>query len=128
MPVALWVSLLSSPYPAIAQSALDRGVVQPMGQWVEFAQAYYTGDPVAVHLRTGYERAVIMPEPVSAHAQNPLLPHTEVIVENEVVGFYPEESFKAISLKFVGAHSGTVFELQVNSSTTGTRQPLQINR
>ena len=85
------------------------------------------GKPLRVHLRTGYERAVIMPEPVAAYTDNLSLPSTDVIVENEVVGFYPENSFEPVAIKFVGVHSGTVYKLVIRSSPTGTRQPLKVN-
>lgn len=102
--------------------------MQPMGQWLAFEETDFTGNPVSVHLRTGYERAVIMPEPVIAHANNPLLPKAEVFVEKRVVGFYPEQSFNVRLIKFVGVNSGSVYELLIESSANGTRQPLKINR
>lgn len=128
VPMILMASFAVSSHSVFAQSALERGTVQPMGHWVVLAQASFTGKPLLVHLRTGYERAVIMPEPVTPHKSNPRLTNTEVVVEKGVVGFYPEESFSPISIKFIGQQSGSVYELVVNSSTTGTRQPLKINR
>jgi len=126
--VALWISILFSPQFSLAQTALESGAVQPMGQWLAFEETDFTGNPVSVHLRTGYERAVIMPEPVIAHANNPLLPKAEVFVEKRVVGFYPEQSFNVRLIKFVGVNSGSVYELLIESSANGTRQPLKINR
>lgn len=99
-----------------------------MGDWLEFKQTGFSGDPILLHLRTGYERAVLMPEPVRLQNANQRLPGCEVFIDNDVVGFYPTQTFKREPVRFVGIESGTVYELRVRASPRGMRQPLQINR
>lgn len=99
-----------------------------MGQWLEFRETSFNNKPILIHLRTGYERAIIMPEKVVQSDQQIPLPGTEIVVEGNIVAFYPTETFKRRSVYFVGLDTDTVYELQVGSSTEGIRQPLKINR
>ena len=112
----------------VAQEALERGEVEPMGEWAEFHQMRFVFAPILLHLRTGYERAVLMPEPVELQGANDTLPGSEIVIDEEVVGFYPTINFSQHTLILVGLSSGTVYELSVKASPTGTRQPVQISR
>jgi len=125
--LALALTTLVTATSLRAQQALQTGEVLPMGDWVEFREVRFDGKPILVHLRIGYERAVIMPEPVRIKSGNDL-PGTEVVVENEVVGFYPTKVFKRRAIGFIGLDTGTFYELRVRASPLGFRQPLQLIR
>ncbi|MFK7854298.1 MAG: hypothetical protein AB8B79_09310 [Granulosicoccus sp.] len=120
--------LLNRPLLAQTQPEITRDNVQPMGQWFDFRQARYGSNGVLLHLRTGYERAVLMPEPIELKAGQSNLPGCDIEIDSDVIGFYPTRSFKRQSVEFIGLESGTVYVLKVRSSTTGIRQPLQISR
>lgn len=126
----LSISVLAAPLcsSALAQQALENGDVEPMGHWVEFQQVRFAGVPILLHLRTGYERAVVMPEPVQLEDEHLTLPGSEVVIDKEVVGFYPTENFPSRTLPFLGLSTGTVYVLRVSASPNGMRQPMQINR
>jgi hypothetical protein len=112
--------------PTQAQQSLESGAVLPMGEWLEFKQVTFTGSPILLHLRTGYERAVLFPESVRLENSNRKLPGCEIFLDNEIVGFYPTLNFKGEIVRLVGSETGDVYELHVRSSTVGIRQPLQI--
>lgn len=105
-----------------------RDGVLPMGQWLEFRQARYGSKPILLHLRTGYERAVLMPEPVRLRDQESSLPGSAVVIDGHVVGFYPTKTFKRQPIWFVGLETGNKYELLVRASPQGIRQPLEITR
>ena len=102
--------------------------VKPQGEWLEFRQARFANKPILLHLRQGYERAVLMPEPIRLENESQTLPGCAVEIDTDVVGFYPTQTFARKSIKFVGLRSGTVYELRVRASPDGIRQPLQITR
>ena len=102
--------------------------VRPMGEWVEFRKARYGGSPILLHLRSGYERAVVMPEPIRLLDETQTLPGCAVEIDTDVVGFFPTRNFTRQPIRFVGLQSGTVYELRVRASPQGIRQPLQITR
>lgn len=114
--------------PALAQQELTREDVQPMGEWLEFRKARYVSKPILIHLRTGYERAVLMPEPVRLKANQSALPGCTIEIDAEVIGFYPTRTFARLGIKFIGLDTGKEYELRVRASTSGIRQPLQITR
>jgi hypothetical protein len=102
--------------------------VQPMGEWLEFRQARYVDKPILLHLRSGYERAVLMPERIGLLDDGQSLPGCAVVIDTDVVGFYPTRTFKRTPIKFVGLETGKIYELRVRASPEGMRQPLQITR
>lgn len=102
--------------------------VRPMGEWVEFRKARYTNEPILLHLRSGYERAVLMPEPIKLLNDAQVLPGCAVEIDTDVIGFFPTRTFAREPILFVGLQSGTVYELRVRASPAGIRQPLQITR
>ena len=114
--------------PAYSQQALTEGTVAPMGQWLEYREARYNGKPLLVHLRTGYERAIVMPEPVMFDATEQSLPGCEVMIDGDVVAFYPTETFTRRSIIVVGQESGIRYDLRVRASTQGIRQPMRLSR
>ena len=126
--MALTAFIFVNIHPAVAQQNSQEQTIQPMGQWVEFKTAIYSGAPILVHLRTGYERAILMPEPVRLLDDNQKLPNSDVVVDSEVVGFYPAKTFTRRSIKFVGLNTGAVYDLRVRASPQGIRQPLEIKR
>lgn len=104
------------------------GQVKPQGEWLEFRQARFADEPILLHLRQGYERAVLMPEPIRMEDESQTLPGCAVAIDTDVVGFYPTRTFARKPIRFVGLNTGTVYELRVRASPEGIRQPLQITR
>ena len=112
----------------IAQESLESGEVAPIGNWLEYREVAFNDQPILVHLRTGYERPIILPEPVVLSDETQTLPGTEIIIDGNIVAFYPTNTFDRTPVIFVGLDTGTVYELQVRASTEGIRQPMRINR
>jgi hypothetical protein len=106
----------------------EPGQIRSEGKWLEFRQTRFNNKPVLLHLRQGYERAVVMPEPIRLLDESQTLPGCAVAIDTDVVGFYPISTFARKPIKFVGLNSGTVYELRVRASPEGIRQPLQITR
>lgn len=111
-----------------AQESLYSGAVMPMGEWLAFKQTRFNGAPILLHLRTGYERAVLMPEVIRLENPDQLLPGCEIYIDTDVIGFYPTQEFQRKPVRFVGVDSGTIYELRVRASASGMRQPLQVMR
>lgn len=114
--------------PGLAKDATARHSVVPMGEWLNYIETRYTGNAVLLHLRTGYERAVLMPEPVRLKDGELPLPGCELAVDREIIGFYPTKTFQRTSIRFIGLNSGTEYQLLVRASPLGIRQPLEITR
>ena len=115
-------------YHVIAQESLESGKVAEMGEWLEYREVTFNDQPILVHLRTGYERAIILPEAVVQSDETQTLPGTEIVIDGDIVAFYPTITFKRVSVVFVGLDTGTVYDLRVRASTEGIRQPMRINR
>lgn len=124
---ALSVAVTSS-QAEVTNNGSDAVNVRPMGDWVEFRQARFAGAPILLHLRSGYERAVLMPEPIKLLNDAQTLPGCAVEIDTDVIGFFPTHTFSRKPISFVGLQSGTVYELRVRASPEGIRQPLQITR
>lgn len=125
------IALLTTGFQSTRSAAQQQNSnikVLPMGNWIEYRQAQYRGTPILVHLRIGYERAILMPEAVWIQNPEPGLPGCDVVVNNDIVGFYPTRYFTRRAVKLVGEDSGDTYELLVSASVSGVRQPLQINR
>jgi len=122
MPLLLSILLLA-PASLVAQWQ----DIEPMGSWHDLKQVNYRGKPILVHLRTGYERALLLPEPVRLADPAQQLPGCEVKVDQDVVGFYPSESFDRRIIGFVGLNSGSTYEFKVRATPLGKRQPMQVN-
>ena len=101
--------------------------VEPTGDWLRFDEIVWDGSSVEIHLRTGYERPIILPEPVAA-LDGRSLPGTEVMIDTEVVLFAPSEHFATRALTLVGELTGTRYRLAVRSDPIGSRVPLRIVR
>lgn len=110
--------------------------VVPMGEWAEYKKVTYSGNPVTVHLRTGYENAVIFPEPVTIRSiDNKLirdesqlsLPNCAININVDSVGFGPLSRFTEQRVTLRGSDTGIIYDLLVSSSPVGRRQPIQIN-
>lgn len=113
---------------ALSQEALRNGTVAPMGQWLEYKEANYTANPILVHLRTGYERAIVFPEPVELQNPNQNIPGTEIVISDNIVAFYPTQAFTRRPVVFVGKVTGSVYDMRIRASSKGMRQPMRINR
>ena len=112
----------------IAQESLESGKVAPIGKWLEYTEIDFNEEPILVHLRTGYERPIIFPEPVVASDEKQTLPGTEIVIDGNIVAFYPTISFGRSAVVFVGVETGTVYDVGIRASTEGIRQPMRINR
>ena len=99
-----------------------------MGQWLEYRETTFNNEPILVHLRTGYERAIILPEPVVQSDKQQTLPGAEIIIEGNIVAFYPTMTFDRLPVLLVGLDTGTVYDLRIRASTTGIRQPMRVNK
>ena len=106
-----------------------------MGEWAEFITVNFDGKPLLVHLRTGYERAIMFPEPITLQSINsvavaqgirPELPNCKLEVDTDVMGFAPLERFGIQRIEARGMQSGRIYWLFVQSSPNGKRQPIQI--
>lgn len=124
--VVAWAFLAATPNTVHAQQNEQHQSVQPMGKWLEFRKARYVTKPILLHLRSGYERAVLMPEPIQPLDQDQFLPNCAVEINNDVIGFYPTATFPRKPIKFKGLNTGKIYELRVRASPLGMRQPLQI--
>lgn len=113
---------------ALSQEALRNGTVAPMGQWLEYREARFSGSPILVHLRTGYERAIVLPEPVALRNPNQNLPGCEIIINDNIVAFYPTRTYARQSVEFIGLETGNIYDLRIRASTKGMRQPMRVNR
>lgn len=102
--------------------------IEPEGEWLEFRQTRFDNKPILLHLRQGYERAVLMPEPIRLQDESQTLPGCAVAIDTDVVGFFPTQTFARKPIKFLGLRSGTVYVLRVRASPEGMRQTLQITR
>jgi len=117
--------------------------VIPMGKWAVYKEVPYDGRPIVVHLRTGYERAVVFPEPVTLLSvdKKPVapedvsdigtfefLPDCPIAVDNKLVGFSPLARFKATIVELKGNETDTMYSLLVSSSHNGSRQPIDVKR
>mgnify|MGYP000288511266 CR=1 FL=1 len=112
--------------PAVSGQEPREDGVAPMGNWLEFRQATYRGKPILVHLRAGYERAVLMPEQVRLAEGDIRLPDCAIEIDGDIVGFYPQQPFERRPVEFIGLETGRRFTLRVRASETGFRQPLEI--
>lgn len=116
-------------HDAIAQTRPEPGAetaeVAPVEEWVEFDRVEWRGDPIEVHLRTGYARPLIMPEPVRI-VDRPPLPGCDIEVDREIVLFEPRAHFTVEELVLAGMRTQTRYVVQVRSSAYGERVPLEL--
>jgi len=108
-----------------------------MSEWAEAATLTYTGKPIDLHLRTGYERTVIFPEPIKLYAVNNRLisaqfegnlPGCDVNIDDKVMGFSPLQRMQPQTVAVLGKNTGSIYELLVSSSPVGSRQPIDVRR
>ena len=112
----------------IAQQAVNPDDNQSAREWFDFKRARYIGRPILVHLRNGYERAVILPEPIKFKDSSQSLPGCAVAINEDVIGFFATRSFRRKAISFRGLNTGTLYELRVRASPEGIEQALQILR
>ncbi len=116
------IVIMASPAVAKDEVAVD---VLPMEDWSEFTIMQYGSGPVRLHLRTGYQRPIIMPEPVSLTSRARIA-GLDVEIDTEVVILSPGDHFKNTSLTFRGLQSGNDYHVEVRSSTMGSRKPVRL--
>lgn len=109
-----------------AQQATENGSVQLMSSELDVKSLPYRGNRVLLHIRTGTERAVVFPEPVVPVLTNPTLPGCRIVVDIDVVGFYPTQTFERETIQVIGLETGTTYELGVRASPTGFLHPLRL--
>lgn len=120
-----WMAVTSH---AHAQDDASRDDILSDTTWMEFRQARYTGEPILLHLKTGQERAVIWPEPIEFRNDSQSLPGCAVVINSDVVGFFPTTDFKRTRIQFKGLETGSIYELRVRATDNGMLEPLQISR
>ena len=81
---------------------------------------------ILLHLRNRHERIVAFPEPVKLDPTTLRLPGCEITLDNDVLGFYPTQTFDRQSFRVIGINSGQVYELGVRSSNEGLIGPLKL--
>ncbi|MBX2836707.1 MAG: hypothetical protein KTR35_07625 [Gammaproteobacteria bacterium] len=110
--------------------------VAPMESWAEFDRRVYLDGPVDVHLRTGYQNAVLFPEEivlvsiagmdVDPKVRATVIPGCPIEVDVDVLGFSPSSRFKTTRIIVLGVSSGKRYSLDVKSSPFGQRQPIEL--
>lgn len=124
----LLLSMLSLNVSSIthAHQGMSREDVTSTGQWLDTRKARFSGKPIFLHLRTGHERTLLMPEPVRLSDASFHPTGYEADITGAVVSFYPMSHFERASFHLTGLETGTDYILQVRASAFGIRQPLQI--
>jgi len=126
---------MTLPAPAAAQ-AIERDAnrtavrpvpVAPLEQWLAMEEVLVGDEPIVVHLRIGYERPIVFPEPVSVQSRAPL-PFTDVTLDAELVVFAPGGQLRGERLVFIGRNSAHRYELDVSASRYGSRVPIRLVR
>lgn len=114
--------------PGMAQQVTNTDEDKKPLEWLDFKKARYFGKPILLHLRSGIERAVIFPEPIQFTDFSQSLPGCAIAIDNEVVAFFPTQTFRRTPIRFTGLNTDTVYELRVRASPQGIEQVLQILR
>ncbi len=119
-----FLALFATLNTAGAQERTNNFVLVPEGAPIR--EVPFLGDPILVHLKVGFERAIAFPEPVTLTTQSdPALPGCEVSIDRDLVGFYPSESFKRRVFTLTG-ESGQRYELSIRASTAGMSDTLRL--
>lgn len=128
--IAMYTLLLTT---SVTTNTHASDKIVPMGEWAEFITVNFDGKPLLVHLRTGYERAIMFPEPITLQSINdvavqqgvaPELPNCNIELDYDVLGFAPLKRFGTQRLEARGVESGRIYILFVSSSPNGKRQPI----
>ena len=109
-----------------AQTELTREEVSPTGQWLNATEARFAGTPILLHLRTGHERALLMPEPVRLADSDHRSSGYETDIKGNVVRLYPLSKFGRESVRLIGLETDTEYVFRIRASAFGIRQPLKI--
>ena len=112
------------PGAALAQDGLT--AVEPTGEWLRFEEVRWRNETLEVHLRTGYERPLIMPEPVRIAVDASVPSALDVDVDTEVVVFAPRDHFDPLPFTVVGERTGRRYTLSVRADPFGSRVPLRV--
>lgn len=121
--------MLGSPWPiATAQQTTNQDQEREPREWLNFKQARHFGRPILLHLRTGFTRAVVMPEPIRLNDPSKTLPGCAIAINADVIGFFPTRTFQRTGVSFTGLNTGIEYELRVRASPQGIEQTLQISR
>ena len=112
--------------PSVALSQAQTPKVEFTDEDARFQITPVPDGNLLLHIRNGHERIIAFPEPIEAIPEQQSLPGCNIIMDGEIVAFYPTRTFQRVTLKFVGARSGTVYEIGVRSSPDGIIQPLKL--
>lgn len=126
--VALCRAILVLTVTSCVQAASTEQSVQLTEHDARFRVVTVSGERLLLHLKNGHERIVAFPEAIELSPERPTLPDCDIVLDKEVVAFYPTRTFERVSLKFIGVNSGTVYELGIRSSGDGMLQPLKLVR
>lgn len=126
--ITMLLAALMVPVTTQAQQAVEQGKVQLMDPNLPMKTVPYQGERLLFHMRTGIERAIVFPEPVLLVRSNPRLPGCDIVVDYDVVGFYPTQEFERENIQFVGLTTGYTYELGVRASSEGFLQPMRLTR
>lgn len=112
--------------PLYAQTDLQNNSIQTMDTNLTLRDVRFSGERILVHLKVGHERAIVFPEPIELVDTQLQLPGSKIVIDVDVIGFYPQETFKRVNVRLLGLESGTVYVLGVRASTEGFLQPLRL--
>jgi len=99
--------------------------VEPIGEWVRLTDIIWREEQIGIHIRTGYARPIVFPEPVRL-AEPVTLPFCDIELEADVVSFSPRRHFLAQVVRFVGEESGRIYSFRIRSSEEGKRVPIRM--
>ena len=109
-----------------AGGAAGTGVdVEPVGDWLRFDEEPWREGPIELHLRTGYARPLILPEPVALVGEASL-PGSTLEIDVDVAVFAPGARFDARPVELVGLESGRRYRFEVRADALGRRVPIRI--
>lgn len=140
---SLWAKFVTVLVAGLLITTTTTGLAQnfnkiiPMRDWAEPKVINYSGSPVALHVRTGYQRGISFPEPITLYAVNNRLisaefegklPGCKVDVIDNVLAFSPLQRMQPQTIAVRGNESGTIYELLISSSPIGSRHPIKVQR
>ena len=99
--------------------------VEPVGDWYRLRDIVWRDEAIGLHIRTGYARPIVFPEPV-ALAEAVALPGCKIEIDIDVASFSPRRHFDARIVAFVGLESGRIYRYRIRSSEEGKRVPIRM--
>jgi len=125
----LSVGATITPFQAFGQSNVEpdnaEPIVEPVENWLKFHEVTYQGQHLILHLRTGYGRPVIFPEPIIVPDEISIS-GLQFEVDIDILVFSPTNHFKTAEFSVIGQRTGTVYKFRIKSDPIGQRIPLEI--